>query len=331
MKQSLSPKELAQAIGVSESSLKRWTDSGRVKASRTVGGHRRINVQEAIRFIRESSLPLVRPEILGLPDLNGDELTRDVSGAAGTLARLLREGDLPRSQALVLNLYLSGHSVAWICDGPLSHAMCEIGELWVKDAPDGVFSEHRATEMATQIMNQLRMLLEPGMDMDLPERPKAVGGCPMGDHGALASVMVAGTLAEAGYEAVNLGGDTPVDALCEAIGEYSPLLVYLTCPHPGNLPKTSELERISSQAVKTGGCLVLGGLGAEEAFRPLLPNIFMHHSMSELSAFARGLLAQREPKVEVQTKPMAPAKQAAMNGHALNGHSVNGHSANDKR
>ena len=40
----LSPRELAEAVGVSESSLKRWADRGRVHVHRTEGGHRRIPV-----------------------------------------------------------------------------------------------------------------------------------------------------------------------------------------------------------------------------------------------------------------------------------------------
>ena len=54
MKSVLSPKELAAAIGVSESTLKRWADDGLIVFSRTAGGHRRIRLAEAIRFIREN-------------------------------------------------------------------------------------------------------------------------------------------------------------------------------------------------------------------------------------------------------------------------------------
>src|SRR6185295_13435922 len=65
----LTPRELADAIGASESALRRWVDAGDIHMSRTAGGHRRIPVQEAIRFIRESGATVVRPEILGLAGL----------------------------------------------------------------------------------------------------------------------------------------------------------------------------------------------------------------------------------------------------------------------
>jgi len=69
MKPTLSPKELAEAIGVSESSIKRWADGGRLAVQRTAGGHRRIPREEALRFLREEGLRPVRPEILGVEEV----------------------------------------------------------------------------------------------------------------------------------------------------------------------------------------------------------------------------------------------------------------------
>ena len=69
MKQTLSPRELARALGVSESSLKRWADDGKIRFSRTVGGHRRIAVSDALQFARDAKLPLVRPDVLGLREV----------------------------------------------------------------------------------------------------------------------------------------------------------------------------------------------------------------------------------------------------------------------
>ena len=69
--QHLGPRQLGQALGVSESSVKRWADQGEIVTHRTSGGHRRIALAEAIRFIRESGLPVVDPGILGaagMPD-----------------------------------------------------------------------------------------------------------------------------------------------------------------------------------------------------------------------------------------------------------------------
>src|SRR5512133_965111 len=89
----LSPRELAEAIGVSESSIKRWADDGALRAVRTTGGHRRIPVEEAVQFIRVSGQSVVRPELLGIADAVPFTDTVPSQGdGAETLYRLLVEG-----------------------------------------------------------------------------------------------------------------------------------------------------------------------------------------------------------------------------------------------
>ena len=63
----VSPRNLAEAIGMSESSLKRWADRGLLQVTRTAGGHRRIAIRDAIRFVRERQLRFLKPTAIGLP------------------------------------------------------------------------------------------------------------------------------------------------------------------------------------------------------------------------------------------------------------------------
>lgn len=186
----LSPKDLALAIGVSESSLKRWADNGRVRASRTAGGHRRIAISEAIRFIRETKSPLVRPDILGLPDI--DAIRPDLDGGrdpAELLYHYLSEGRPHEARGLLMSLYLSGESVASLADGPIRIAMDRIGALWQHDER-GIFFEHRATDICTEAVFQLHSALQPP-----PGGPVAVGGAPTGDRYIVPSLAAATVLA----------------------------------------------------------------------------------------------------------------------------------------
>jgi MerR family transcriptional regulator, light-induced transcriptional regulator len=146
----ISPRELAAAIGVSESSLKRWADDGVIQVTKTAGGHRRITIGEAIRFVRAVRAPLLRPDLLGLSDLSplGDDIV-SADRPVDRLLRYLREGKAREARALVLSAYLAGQSVAEIADGPIREAMEEIGKLWQHD-PSGVYVEHRATDICVQ-------------------------------------------------------------------------------------------------------------------------------------------------------------------------------------
>ena len=144
MKSTLSPKELALAIGVSESSLKRWVDEGAIQAGRTSGGHRRITLAEAVRFIRETGIPIVRSDILGLTDLDVtriDEATRQVPDK--TLQEALLAGKAPEARGIIMSLYLAGHSPAEIWDQAIAKAMRHVGTLW-KHESSGIYIEHLA-------------------------------------------------------------------------------------------------------------------------------------------------------------------------------------------
>jgi hypothetical protein len=61
--QALSPKTLAHALAVSESSVKPRVDDGALTATKTDSDHRRIAQPEAIRFLRASGAALVANDI----------------------------------------------------------------------------------------------------------------------------------------------------------------------------------------------------------------------------------------------------------------------------
>ena len=65
------PKKVARAIQVSESSVKRWCDKGVIRTQYTAGGHRRIPLDGLLEFLRASNYRLESPEILNLPASSG--------------------------------------------------------------------------------------------------------------------------------------------------------------------------------------------------------------------------------------------------------------------
>src|SRR5688572_3769237 len=149
MERLLTTKELAEALGASESSMRRWTDGGAIRTSRTVGGHRRIPLSEAIRFIRDTHATVVRPDVLGLGEVRAPAGKRPSDGA-DELFDALNDGDAPRARGLVMGMYLGGSGLAAIFDGPLGTAMHRVGELW-EHGPAGILVEHRATDICVQI------------------------------------------------------------------------------------------------------------------------------------------------------------------------------------
>jgi excisionase family DNA binding protein len=300
MKTVLSPKELAQAIGVSESSIKRWVDSGTIPASKTAGGHRRIAMAEAVRFLRESQTPLLHPDILGLPDisaLGGDLAIGDDVG--NTLFEYLQEGKAEHARGLVQSLYLHGRSVAQIIDGPLQTAMERLGKLWFEgDEKEGVFWEHRATDIAIQALTRLRLLVSS------PEgAPVAVGGAPSGDPYLLPSLAAAVVLSSRGLNAVNLGPETPLESLLLAADSMDASLVWLSVTAVENPELLQEqLSEMVESLAEKGLPLVVGGQKTDLLHLPDVPHLHVGSSMGELEALVKGLrlgAAEAEPQSEM--------------------------------
>ena len=256
----LSPRELADALGVSESSLKRWVDAGKIVAFRTEGGHRRIAVAEAVRFIRETNAPVARPDLLGMP-----EIAIAQHGSLGSAERLLDyllEGDVVGARGFLLARYLGGASIGELSDGPIRDAMHALGELW-HHSQQGIFVEHRGTDTCLQAVASLRTMIEPPANA-----PLALGAGPEDDPYILPSFLAAAVVAAAGLRAVNLGPDTPLVALQAAVQHHHPRLVWISASVPINSARAKSISRwLSSLAPSVtpviGGrhCAPLGGRG----------------------------------------------------------------------
>jgi excisionase family DNA binding protein len=286
VKEVLSTKELAQAIGVSESSIKRWADEGSIRVARTVGGHRRIPLPEAIRFVRESGMAVAEPGILGLLEAASLGPGSGAAEAADRLFDYLEKGAAAQARGLVQSLFLAGSSVAEIVDGPIREAMHRIGDLW-QHRPDGVFCEHRATDIALQAMNQLRLLL-----VEDQKGPVAVGGAPAGDPYLLPSLAATVVLVSEGYRTVNLGPETPLSTLERAADLLHPSLLWMSLSASTLDDRAaSGAARLAAQVSHTEANVIVGGRRLAQLRLPSAPNLHTGRSMTELAAFARGLKA----------------------------------------
>lgn len=285
MKPSLTPRELAQAIGVSESSVKRWVDDGSIAASKTSGGHRRIPIGEAVRFIRNTQSVLLRPDLLGLSDVAS--VADDFPGEGEeteVLFEHLRSGAAEEVKGLVLTLYLNGHSVAEIVDGPIQGSMARIGELW-QHRPEGIYLEHRATEIVHQALVRLRTLLA-----RQPSRPVAVGGAAPGDPYLLPSLGAAIVLEAAGMEAVNLGADLPIEALELAVDQLGASLVWISTSGSRIPAETGTLIRqLAHRLVKRRVPVVVGGRRVAALGLRSGDNLRVAKTLGELEAIAQGM------------------------------------------
>lgn len=271
MSELFTPRQVAEAFRVSESSVKRWCDDGRMTGHRTPGGHRRIELPEILRFVRDQKMTLARPEALGLPTgRTGPAAAREE--AFQKMEAALLEGDEETYLRVGLGLVLEGLPLGMVLDRALGQAFKNVGQAWEHGKIE-IYQERRAVQIATQFTHRVRMLLP----CRGPSDPVALGGSLTGDHYSLPTSAVELVLLDAGWNAQSCGTNLPGPTLARAIEETRPRLVWLSVSWIDSFSGLAlDLEAIEKAAGKVGASLVWGGFAltpaiAEQfpAFRPL--------------------------------------------------------------
>lgn len=279
----VSPKQAARAMGVSESSLKRWCDQGLMKISRTAGGHRQLPVAEVLRFAREHEYVLASPEILGLPAVSPHSALA-LNRAVRLLTEALLSGEESLARQIISDLYLARHRLSVILDEVVAAAFHEIGQRWECRQAD-VYQERRGCEIARRILVDLRRL------QTLPN-PKwtAIGGTLEEDQYALPTLMAELVLRENGWQATSLGSGIPVPSLIQAVSELQPKLVWLSVSFIMN-PRTflDGFAEISQACSENRVALVVGGRALTQQLREKMTYSTFCDTMQHLEAFAQTL------------------------------------------
>jgi methanogenic corrinoid protein MtbC1 len=281
--QLVSPKQVARAFGVSESSLKRWCDQGLIKTVRTAGGHRKMDIAEVVRYIRDQDQQLVSPEILGLPPVSEHARIGLTHGAARIVDALLAGDELVARQ-IVFDLYLAKHSRSVIFDEVIAAAFREIGDRWACHDAE-VYQERRGCEIALRVLFDLRRVQQ------VPERNwLATGGTIEGDQYSLPSTMAELVLRDAGFYAVSLGTSIPFASLVKAVQETKPKLFWLSVSHiREGFDFITAFSALSQACTAADAALVVGGRALTEDLRQRMTYSAYCDTMQHLEAFATTL------------------------------------------
>ena len=262
MKQHLTPKQVARAIGVSESSLKRWCDRGLIPVEKTAGGHRRLPVGGVLGFLREQGHTVLEPEVLGLPTSLG-KTDWTIDRARARFVEGLIEGDEEICRQILLDLYLGQHDLPTICDKVLASAFHQIGELW-ECGNVAVYKERRACGMALRLMHEMRALLrQPAKDS-----PRAIGFSLSGDEYLLALSMGELILRDGGWDAASIGHSLPVGTVLRAIDEIRPAMVWVSSSFiPNEQTFIDSMQQIYKRVEEHQAILAIGGRVLTEELR----------------------------------------------------------------
>jgi methanogenic corrinoid protein MtbC1 len=302
--QLLSPRQVARAIGVGESTLKRWCDQGFLSVSRTAGGHRKVSVAEALRFVRQRKIRLESPGLLGLEAPRAAD-PGALANAVPRLVESLLRNDWAVARELVTSSYAAGFSVAVLGDRLLAPALYEIGGRWACGLAD-VFEERRACEFILRVLAELRSLLP-----SPPEgAPSAVGCTAADDHYSVATRLAELVLQEAGFRATSLGTSIPMPSLARAVEAQQPVLAWLSVSHiedSGNFD--GEFEELAKACRECGAALVVGGQALTPELRRRMSYAAFGDGMVHLAALAEALLSGTRKRTARSAPPTSAERR----------------------
>jgi methanogenic corrinoid protein MtbC1 len=265
MKQSYSTKELARMWDVSESTIKRWSDAGTLKCRKTVGGHRKFELNDILEFQNHCGLGVkglsAEKECGELDDELEHMLAEsDFRGLSERYKQAALSGDNGFASSL-LNQYQShGLPLAAIAEEIIRPAMHDIGEMW-RTGKIGVLDEHLATLATTRALADLHSKIERKYNSDR----LALVGCSEGELHQLASSLVRDLLESHGWQVVYLGQHTPLFSFAEAVTRFKPELVCVSITMSDNLERAArDYEGLRRAASKQKTRIIIGGAALKD-------------------------------------------------------------------
>lgn len=282
-----SPKKVAAAIGVSESSLKRWCDAGYIQATKTAGGHRRVSRAEVIAFVKRKQYDLRDPTAIGLPDIRDIEISDD-RDAVAQLSEALRQGDEVGSRKLLVHMYIQGRTVPDLFDRIIAPAFHEIGEMWQCGNLD-IYRERVACQICQTAAQDIRSLIPPARE----GAPLAIGCTLEGDHYQLATMGVEMSLTTFGWRATSLGANIPIDSLYQAFEDQMPQMVWISVSHCGSEETlVRDVTRFAGKIANRAE-IVLGGGRLTPSIRSQIQGVTFCDNFAQLVLAAQKINTRR--------------------------------------
>ncbi len=244
---------------VSESTIKRWSDAGMLRCRKTIGGHRKFELEDIIEFQNQCDLAKKEAAENGKAECSG-ELKRllnesDFAGLANRYKQAALAGQSVLVSFLLTQSNQHGFSLATIGEEIIRPAMREVGEMW-RTGKIRVLDEHLATLSTIEALTDLHGQVVRNAS---PDRI-AIVGCSEGELHQLASILVRDMLEAEGWKVVYLGSHTPLFSFAEAINSFKPQAVCISITMIDNLERAvRDYEALRRAALKHKTKIIIGG------------------------------------------------------------------------
>ena len=234
IKRTFSTRELAQMWNVSESTIKRWADSGDLSCYRTPGGHRKFHLENISDFQQRRGFEatgFLTTERWEEPEIEESLNRKRFEKVRHLILYLATQNQRKRVKDLLERLYIRGMGIVDLYD-----------EVLIPVVQDG----EKALGQGELSLGQERLLknnLDEAVSLLFPQlicrrQSGKTGLCAAPDGFCEIPVNAISRILETeGWDCLNLGGNIPFDAMAEMVEREPVNLVCVVCSDPASLTR----------------------------------------------------------------------------------------------
>lgn len=239
--------EVAAHLDVHYMTAYRYVRTGRLEAVK-VGAGWQVSTEALAAFERDVETAAT-----------GDRVTLGAALNERLIKRLV-VADEAGAWKLIEDALTSGHDLRSMYLDVLGPTMHEVGERWV--AGDlTIADEHLASATMTRLLARLSLRT----NRRGRKRGTVIVGAPVGDQHHLPSQFIADLLRGAGFQALSLGANTPVESFAQAATAHDDCLgIAISCSAPDSATRLNDV--VAALGIAAPGIpVIVGGSGITEA------------------------------------------------------------------
>lgn len=269
IKRTFSTREVAQMWNVSESTIKRWADSGELCCLRTPGGHRRFHLEDISGFQKTRGFEatgFLTTEKWEEPEIEESLNRKRFDKVHELVFYLASQNQRRRVKDLLERLYMRGIGIVDLYDDVLFPVIEKSEKALAKG------------ELTLAHEKLVKNNLDEAMALLFPQlihrrQSGKTGLCAAPDHSCRIPVNAISRILETeGWDCLNLGGDVPFDAMAEMV-EHEPVNLVCVVASNREQPVNKKFESLSKSADNYRIPIVLTGSGfADPEVREQFPH-----------------------------------------------------------
>lgn len=257
----LSTREVADLLSVTETTIKRWTDSGSLDCVKTLGGHRKYLLKDIEEFAEKNNIafsgmsaPLQEE---GMEKLGYALYSKNIAAGVDVILKEALKGNREGIFNLLMYLVKNRLKFVDIIDQIINPVLDKVGKLWETNKIK-IEQEHLASDTIRTALARLVVYLP----HQIKKETKVICACCEGENHDIGIQALAYELELSGYTLQYLGANTPFESLVNILKKEKPDYLCLSATSPSISKKDfiKGIQAVALTAKKTKTKLITGGI-----------------------------------------------------------------------